>query len=114
MNFFCDGGRQICAGVPNSRRKLLAESTHKMVVLANLCRYQSDNSFCVAFKQAPACRPNNSAIRERDDWMVRLRKLRKKRMEFSPREMSTTKARVLARIDAAKIYSAPGLVNEQK
>ena len=32
-------------------KKLLAESTQKMEVVANLCGYQSINSFCVAFKR---------------------------------------------------------------
>ena len=38
-------------------RKLLAESSHKMEVLANMCGYQSANSFCVAFKQATGMSP---------------------------------------------------------
>jgi LacI family transcriptional regulator len=38
-------------------RKLLAESNHKMEVLASMCGYQSANSFCVAFKQATGMSP---------------------------------------------------------
>jgi len=38
-------------------RKLLAESTHKIEVLAHMCGYQSANSFCVAFKQATGASP---------------------------------------------------------
>ena len=38
-------------------RKLLAGSDHKMEVLANMCGYQSANSFCVAFKQATGMSP---------------------------------------------------------
>ena len=38
-------------------RTLLAESDHKMEVLARMCGYQSANSFCVAFKQATGMSP---------------------------------------------------------
>ena len=38
-------------------KRLLAESTHKMELLANMCGYQSANSFCVAFKQATRMSP---------------------------------------------------------
>jgi LacI family transcriptional regulator len=38
-------------------RRLLAESNHKLEVLASLCGYQSANSFCVAFKQATGLSP---------------------------------------------------------
>ncbi|HXU77295.1 MAG TPA: DNA-binding transcriptional regulator [Methylomirabilota bacterium] len=36
---------------------LLAESTHKMEVVAGMCGYQSANSFCVAFKQSTGMSP---------------------------------------------------------
>jgi len=38
-------------------KRLLAESDHKMEVLAGMCGYQSANSFCVAFKQATGMSP---------------------------------------------------------
>jgi AraC-like DNA-binding protein len=38
-------------------KRLLAESTHKLEVLAGLCGYQSVNTFCVAFKQATGMSP---------------------------------------------------------
>jgi AraC-like DNA-binding protein len=38
-------------------KRLLAESSHKLEVLASLCGYQSANSFCVAFKQATGMSP---------------------------------------------------------
>jgi LacI family transcriptional regulator len=38
-------------------KRLLAESNHKLEVLAGLCGYQSANSFCVAFKQATGLSP---------------------------------------------------------
>jgi LacI family transcriptional regulator len=38
-------------------RTLLAESDHKMEVLARMCGYQSANSFCVTFKQATGMSP---------------------------------------------------------
>jgi LacI family transcriptional regulator len=38
-------------------KRLLAESNHKLEVLASLCGYQSANSFCVAFKQATGLSP---------------------------------------------------------
>jgi transcriptional regulator GlxA family with amidase domain len=38
-------------------KRLLAESDHKMEVLASMCGYQSANSFCVAFKQATTLSP---------------------------------------------------------
>ncbi|TAL00972.1 MAG: helix-turn-helix domain-containing protein [Verrucomicrobia bacterium] len=38
-------------------KKLLAESDHKMEVLAGMCGYQSANSFCVAFKQSTGQSP---------------------------------------------------------
>ena len=38
-------------------KRLLAESTHKLEVLANMCGYQNANSFCVAFKQATGKSP---------------------------------------------------------
>jgi LacI family transcriptional regulator len=38
-------------------KRLLAESNHKLEVLASLCGYQSANSFCVAFKQATGMSP---------------------------------------------------------
>jgi LacI family transcriptional regulator len=38
-------------------KRLLAESDHKMEVLASMCGYQSANSFCVAFKQATGLSP---------------------------------------------------------
>lgn len=38
-------------------KQLLAESGHKMEVLAGMCGYQSANSFCVAFKQATGMSP---------------------------------------------------------
>jgi LacI family transcriptional regulator len=38
-------------------KTLLAESNHKMEVLARMCGYQSANSFCVAFKQATGMSP---------------------------------------------------------
>lgn len=38
-------------------RKLLAETTHKLDVVAGLCGYRSANSFCVAFKQATGLAP---------------------------------------------------------
>ena len=47
-------------------KRLLADSNHKMEVLASMCGYQSANSFCVAFKQATGLSPNqfrNSATR---------------------------------------------------
>jgi hypothetical protein len=45
-------------GLPIERAKrLLAESNHKLEVLASLCGYQSANSFCVAFKQATGMSP---------------------------------------------------------
>jgi len=47
-------------------KRLLAESDHKMEVLASMCGYQSANSFCVAFKQATGLSPKqfqNSIVR---------------------------------------------------
>ena len=38
-------------------KRLLAESDHKMEVLAGMCGYQSANSFCVAFKQSIGISP---------------------------------------------------------
>ena len=38
-------------------KRSLAESTHKIEVLASMCGYQSANSFCVAFKQATGMSP---------------------------------------------------------
>jgi LacI family transcriptional regulator len=38
-------------------RRLLAESDHKMEILASMCGYQSANSFCIAFKQATGMSP---------------------------------------------------------
>ena len=38
-------------------KMLLAESDHKMEVLARMCGYQSANSFCVAFKQSAGMSP---------------------------------------------------------
>jgi len=38
-------------------KTLLAESDHKIEVLAGMCGYQSANSFCVAFKQASGLSP---------------------------------------------------------
>ena len=38
-------------------KRLLAESRHKLEVLAGLCGYQSANSFCVAFKQTTGMSP---------------------------------------------------------
>jgi len=38
-------------------RRLLADSDHKVEMLASLCGYQSANSFCVAFKQATGMSP---------------------------------------------------------
>jgi len=38
-------------------KRLLADSNHKLEVLANMCGYQSANSFCVAFKQATGQSP---------------------------------------------------------
>ncbi|HEY1663692.1 MAG TPA: XylR family transcriptional regulator [Verrucomicrobiae bacterium] len=38
-------------------KRLLAESSHKLEVLANMCGYQNANSFCVAFKQATGTSP---------------------------------------------------------
>ncbi len=38
-------------------KRLLANSGHKMEVLASMCGYQSANSFCVAFKQATGMSP---------------------------------------------------------
>ena len=38
-------------------KRLLAESGHKIEVLATMCGYQSANSFCVAFKQATGMSP---------------------------------------------------------
>jgi LacI family transcriptional regulator len=38
-------------------KRLLAGSEYKMEVLANMCGYQSANSFCVAFKQATGSAP---------------------------------------------------------
>jgi LacI family transcriptional regulator len=38
-------------------RKLLAESDHKLEVVAGMCGYQSANSFCVAFKQSTGLSP---------------------------------------------------------
>ncbi|HVR35470.1 MAG TPA: DNA-binding transcriptional regulator [Methylomirabilota bacterium] len=38
-------------------RKLLAESDHKLEVVAGMCGYQSANSFCVAFKQSTGMSP---------------------------------------------------------
>jgi LacI family transcriptional regulator len=46
-------------------KRLLAESNHKLEVLAGLSGYQSANSFCVAFKQATGMSPmqyRNSVI----------------------------------------------------
>jgi LacI family transcriptional regulator len=40
-------------------KALLAESNHKMEVLARMCGYQSANSFCVAFKQATGMPPKS-------------------------------------------------------
>jgi transcriptional regulator GlxA family with amidase domain len=41
----------------NLAKRLLAESTHKMEVVAGMCGYQSANSFCVAFKQSTGMSP---------------------------------------------------------
>lgn len=38
-------------------KRLLAESSHKLEVLAEMCGYQSANSFCVAFKRATGMSP---------------------------------------------------------
>jgi len=38
-------------------KRLLADSDHKLEVLANMCGYQSANSFCIAFKQATGLSP---------------------------------------------------------
>jgi len=38
-------------------KRLLAESSHKLEVLASMCGYQNANSFCVAFKQATGQSP---------------------------------------------------------
>ncbi len=38
-------------------KRLLADSNHQLEVLANMCGYQSANSFCVAFKQATGQSP---------------------------------------------------------
>ena len=38
-------------------KRLLVESNQKMEVLANMCGYQSANSFCVAFKQSAGVSP---------------------------------------------------------
>jgi LacI family transcriptional regulator len=38
-------------------KRLLAESSHKIEVLARMCGYQSANSFCIAFKQATGLSP---------------------------------------------------------
>lgn len=38
-------------------KKVLAETNHKMEVVAGMCGYQSANSFCVAFKQATGMAP---------------------------------------------------------
>jgi LacI family transcriptional regulator len=38
-------------------RTLLAESNHKIEVIAGMCGYQSANSFCVAFKQTTSMSP---------------------------------------------------------
>ena len=38
-------------------RKLLAESAHKLEVLARMCGYRSANTFCIAFKQATGVSP---------------------------------------------------------
>ena len=38
-------------------KRLLSETDHKLEVLANMCGYQSANSFCVAFKQATGKSP---------------------------------------------------------
>jgi LacI family transcriptional regulator, galactose operon repressor len=43
--------------IERAKRLLLAESNHKLEVLAGLCGYQSANSFCVAFKQATGMSP---------------------------------------------------------
>jgi LacI family transcriptional regulator len=38
-------------------KRLLAESGHKLEVLASMCGCQSASSFCVAFKQATGLSP---------------------------------------------------------
>jgi LacI family transcriptional regulator len=38
-------------------KRLLRESAYKLEVLANMCGYQSANSFCIAFKQATGMSP---------------------------------------------------------
>ena len=38
-------------------KRLLAESSNKLEVLAGQCGYQSANTFCVAFKQATGMSP---------------------------------------------------------
>lgn len=38
-------------------KSLLADSAHKIEVLARMCGYQSANSFCIAFKQATGMSP---------------------------------------------------------
>ena len=38
-------------------KELLAESTHKIEVLAGMCGYHSANSFCIAFKRATGLSP---------------------------------------------------------
>lgn len=38
-------------------KRLLTESSHKLEVLAQMCGYQSANSFCVAFKRATGMSP---------------------------------------------------------
>jgi LacI family transcriptional regulator len=38
-------------------KRLLAESSQKIEVLARMCGYQSANSFCIAFKQATGFSP---------------------------------------------------------
>jgi len=38
-------------------KRLLRESAYKLEVLANMCGYQSANSFCIAFKQAAGMSP---------------------------------------------------------
>ena len=44
-------------------KRLLVETDHKIEVLANMCGYQSANSFCVAFKQTTGMPPKQ--FRER-------------------------------------------------
>jgi LacI family transcriptional regulator len=43
-------------------KQLIVESDHKMEVIANLCGYQSANSFWVAFRQATGMSPKQSRV----------------------------------------------------